>query len=170
MSAADIAADLDADIAASADVVAAVIRLDAALAAAQPGGEGTNNNTPPSQLASMIESLEEELDLKKHRKNVNKLGPGGATPLLVACLQGNVADVGALLRFGADPTVEGEVWNIFEDGIETNKLKQTPLGLAARDGHGAIVELLLEREEVAVNEGTTDRGAIPLFGACSSTL
>ena len=147
MSAEDIAADLDADATTSADVVAAAHRLETALVATQPAGEG-KNNTPTPQLASMIESLEEELDLKKHRKDVNKPGPGGATPLLVACLQGNVADVGALLRFGADPTVEGEVWNIPEDGIETKKSKKTPLALAARDGHGAIVELLLAHEAI----------------------
>ena len=49
MSAEDIAADLVNDVAACTDVVAAAHRLDSALAAAQPAGEG-KNNTPPLNL------------------------------------------------------------------------------------------------------------------------
>ena len=47
----------------------------------------------------------------KHAKYLNTPGPGGATPLLVACLQGDAALTEALLEAGADPAGEGMVWD-----------------------------------------------------------
>ena len=95
MSAEDIAADHIVDAAACAGVVAAAHRLDAALAL-QKGNNDDGNEI--NHLAMLIESLEEELDLKNHRKDANKPGPGGATPLLVACVQGSAADARVLLQ------------------------------------------------------------------------
>lgn len=43
--------------------------------------------------------------------DVDDIGPGGATPLLLACIRGDRADVEALLAVGANPTAEGDVWD-----------------------------------------------------------
>ena len=81
-----VAVDLAADVAACAELMAAVTER-----AANP---------------ALIEGNKTEFSFK-----CNKPGPGGATPLLVACLQGDAAAAAALLAVGADPTVEGDVWD-----------------------------------------------------------
>lgn len=46
----------------------------------------------------------------RHRPLSTHLARVGMTALLVARLQGTAADAEFLLGFGADPTVEGDVW------------------------------------------------------------
>ena len=95
---------------------------------------------------------------------LNAHGPSGMTALLVACLQGSVADVELLLAFGADPKSEGDVWDMFA----REKEKAFPLYAAAREGegHAAIVEVLLACDGVDINQGATDSGKTALYVAC----
>eukprot|EP00729_Bicosta_minor_P010823 gene10823-29435_t len=105
------AADLAADAAACADIVAASISQQEAIAALH--AHVANDPTLRAHLECIIEG---------RAKNLNKPGPRGATPLLVACLQGNAAVAAALLQAGADPTLEGD----------TTEEQHTPEQLAAR--------------------------------------
>ena len=104
MPSATVAADLAADAAARADVVAASLARQAAALRAYHADDPT--------LLAHVESFAGGME--KHAKNLNKPGPGGATPLLVACVQGNAAVAEALLEAGADPAAEGDVWDLGE--------------------------------------------------------
>ena len=158
MASATIAADLAADAAACADVVAASVARQAAAAALR-----AHLADDPTLLAH-VECLAGGME--KHAQNLNTPGPGGATPLLVACLQGDAAVAEALVEAGADPTAEGEAWDLEteqEDEENAAKWKYFPLSLAAREGHIAIAELLLARKGVNVNQAGSDVGATALF-------
>ena len=97
------AANLAADAAACADVVAASVARQAAAAALR-----AHHADDPTLLAH-VECLARGME--KHAEKLNTPGPGGATPLLVACLQGGAAAAEALLEAGADPAAEGDVWD-----------------------------------------------------------
>lgn len=63
-------------------------------------------------------------------KDVNQVGHNGDRPIHVACIQGNLEDVVALLEAGAEVNAAGD-------------LGYTPLHHAAGDGHLDIVNALL---------------------------
>ena len=104
--------------------------------------------------------------------DLNAVGPESElTPLLTACLKGDAADVQLLLAFGADPAIEGDVYDTttaperVKDGDE-NRCKEFPLSIAARDGREAIASMLLAHEGVDANQVTTDSGATALNMCC----
>ena len=66
--------------------------------------------------------------IEKHKGAADAVGPGGFTPLLVACMQGDADDVAALLALGANPASEGDVSSI---SAPDTKYKCTPLVLTA---------------------------------------
>ena len=65
----------------------------------------------------------------------------GFTPLVAACLKGDLSEVGLLLSFSADPAAECDVVDT-KNGLGAI-LKEFPLSIAAREGHEAIVKMLL---------------------------
>lgn len=79
-------------------------------------------------------------------------GPGGLSPLALACMQGNVKDAGLLLKCGADPAVECDLWDLPFSNEETTKWKAFPLLIASRqkenEGGAAILQLLLAQSSV----------------------
>lgn len=101
-------------------------------------------------------------------RSVDAAGPNGLTPLLVACLKGNVADVDALLAYGADPRVEGLVWDSTQIPHTTESCKEFPLSIAAREGHTKIAELLLAHTLSDVNQASSDTGTTALYVAGSA--
>lgn len=60
-----------------------------------------------------VQCLEEGLKQKSKKDNdLNAVGPGsGLKPLLTACLKGDAAEMELLLTFGADPAIEGDVYD-----------------------------------------------------------
>ena len=105
------------------------------------------------------------------RSNVNAVGPGGSTPLLLAARLQNFDDVEALLGFDADPTVEGQVLGISpppRGGLpERDRYYETPLSVAVWKGDAAITGLLLAHRGVCVNQASSDIGTTALFTACN---
>eukprot|EP00729_Bicosta_minor_P007476 gene7475-biopygen12020 len=104
---------------------------------------------------------------------VNAPGPGGLTPLAVACVQGDVAGADCLLRFGADPAAECDLWDLPREDVareDVKKWKAFPLYIAARqteaEGCATIVQRLLACDGVGVNQATSDSGATALYIAC----
>ena len=157
----DITGDLAVDAAACGDLLAALRKRDGALAALR-----TLLADDESSLCH-VETLGEGL-IEYILKDVNKQGPRGATPLLVACLQGNVQDVEMLLRVGAEPTMEGDLWDTTCDEADSEQWKMFPLSLAARDGQVAIMKVLLQHNAVDVNQGASDSGCTALHLACGA--
>ena len=80
---------------------------------------------------------------------------GGSTPLYIACYQGHIEAVKALLAC---------------DEIDVNKARTddgpTPLYTACNQGHSGVVKALLACDEIDVNNARTDGGSTPLFTAC----
>ena len=105
------AADLAADVAAQADLMAALRKSKAALGAFPSIAERSGDTS----LLSHFQCLEQDV-VEATRAAVNTAGPGGMAALHVACLEGNAADVELLLGFGADPTAEGDVWDVPQVG------------------------------------------------------
>ena len=117
-----------------------------------------------AHLASDSEMVEHVATLiAKKNGGVNQSSLGRATPLLLAVLDGHVADVCALLAFGANPSQVGQVWDwLCQDADDQNerttecirkgKVLIAPLAVAAREGHVEIVKLLLARKDVDVNQ------------------
>ena len=103
---------------------------------------------------------------KEYTGAADAVGPGGCTPLLLACMQGSTDGVAAMLALDADPAIECNVSSI--SGPDT-KYKYTPLMLAARDGHMEIVKVLLAHERVDVNQTSSDAGSTALFYLCQTT-
>jgi ankyrin repeat protein len=99
----------------------------------------------------------------KVKCNVNAVGPSGSTPLMMACTQGGVDDVRALLAAGANPSLEGDEWLVADPSGE--KYREFPLSLAAVHNHVDILKLLLS-VGVDVNQRTTDTGSTPLHCGC----
>ena len=130
-----LAADRAADAAAHKDVVSAANEL------AARAGSGANSDW---------------------KAKVDAVGPGGHTPLLLACAQGTVDAVAALLTLGADPAAEGDVSSISDQG---SKYKCTPLILAARGGHVAIMKVLLAQKSMDANQSSSDTGTNALIVA-----
>ena len=156
---ADLAA---ADVAAHhAVTLAARERHEAVLALAMlsaKAGGATDKTCAQLEVEEKIAGLQE-----KYKGAVDAVGPGGLTPPLLACMQGKVDDVAALLALGADPTIEGNVPKI---SVPDKKYKLTPLMLAVRDGHVEIVRVLLAHERVDVNQARTRDGGTALLWAC----
>ena len=154
---ATVEADLAADVAAHrAVILAARIRQEAVLALATlsaKAGVATDDDTLAQQrkIAEMKE---------KYVGAANAVGPGGCTPLIIACMQGGMANVTALLALGADPATEGDVASI---SAPEKKYKCTPLMLAARDGHVEIAKVFLAHERVDVNQASSDEGRTALW-------
>jgi ankyrin repeat protein len=119
-------------------------------------------------LASSNPHLLQDLDVLVHsgtsgKCNVNTTGPGGSTPLIMACTQGDVDDVRMLLAAGADPTLEGGEWQPADPA--EGRCREFPLSIAASYNHTAIMELLIADERVDVNQATTDTGGTALHCA-----
>ena len=76
-----------------------------------------HHTTNPTMLAH-VQCLEEGLKQKNTKENdLNAVGPeSGLTPLLAACLKGDAAGMGLLLAFGADPAIEGDVYDTTNPG------------------------------------------------------
>lgn len=102
------------------------------------------------------------------RSNLNELNAvciaSGFTPLVAACLKGDLSEVGLLLSFSADPAAECDVVDT-KNGLGAI-LKEFPLSIAAREGHEAIVKMLLTHEGVDLNQVTSDTGSSALYTAC----
>ncbi|NNE91702.1 MAG: hypothetical protein HKN23_08645 [Verrucomicrobiales bacterium] len=75
-----------------------------------------------------------------------------ATPLSLACTNGNAVTAGLLIEAGADPNRE-------------NRGAETPLMIAARTGKPDLVKLLLDRE--ARIDATNDKGQTSLMWAAA---
>jgi len=105
------AAHLAADVAAHHGVILAArerheaVRTLATLSA--KAEEATDKTCAQLKLEEKIAGLQE-----KYKGAADAVGPGGFTPLLLACLQGEADDVAALLTLGADPAIEGDVSSI----------------------------------------------------------
>ena len=95
-------ADL-ADVAAHAEIIAgAKERLDTADRLAALRKALTVTAAEEEAMEKKIERLR-----GKHCDSVDVVGPGGCTPLMLSCLQGNAVGTKALLELGATPTSEG---------------------------------------------------------------
>ena len=79
-------------------------------------------------------------------------GPGGSTPLIMACTQGILADVKLWLDYGANPALEGKQF-AKQDG--RGDWQVLPLIEAADHGHSEVVKLLLSLGGVDVNDAIT---------------
>ena len=105
------AADVAADVAAHrAVVLAARERHEAVHALAMLSAkaeEATGKSCAQVELEEKIAGLK-----GKFKGAADAVGPGGLTPLLLACMQGKADDVAALLALGADPAIEGDVSSI----------------------------------------------------------
>ena len=125
-----------------------------------------HHTTDPTMLAH-VQCLEEGLKQKNTKDNdLNAVGPeSGLTPLLAACLKGDATEMQLLLAFGADPAIEADVYDTMSSGGD-KKYKEFPLSVAARDGHEAIVKMLLARNDVDANQATTDTGDTALHMCC----
>ena len=153
-----VAPDLAVDIAAHAAVFAVVddwreLRGGAVNPTAAEEGVGEKNEDDDA-----AERLKE-----KCIPIINAVGPAGATPLIVACLQDDRARAEALLALGADPAAEGDLRTISDP---TKKYKLFPLAVAARGGFIAIVKLLLTHAQLSVNQASTDGGRTALLVGC----
>ena len=69
--------------------------------------EATGKTCAQLKLEEKIAGLQE-----KYKGAADAVGPGGFTPLLLACVQGEADDVTALLALGSDPAIEGDVSSI----------------------------------------------------------
>ena len=153
------AADLAADVAAHhAVILAARERHEAVHALAMLSAkaeEATDKTCAQLELEEKIAGLQE-----KYKGAADAVGPGGLTPLILVCIQGEADDVAALLTLGADPAIEGDVSTI---SVPDRKYKCTPLMLTARDGHVVIVRVLLAHERVSARGRD---GGRPPGGVC----
>jgi ankyrin repeat protein len=89
--------------------------------------------------------------LLKANANVNYMNKHGHSLLFEATLEGNKDMVDRLVDAGADPNVA------------TTESGYVPLGLAARNGHVAIVQTLLRAKAININHQTKNGGLTPLF-------
>ena len=158
------AADLAIAAAEHAALLGNLHRMQAALDALR-----AHHATDPT-MSAHVQCLEDGLKQKSAKDNdLNAVGPeSGLTPLLAACLKGDAAGVGLLLSFGADPAIEGDVYDTTTtpEGGDENKCREFPLSVAVRDGHEAIVKMLLQRKDVDVNQSTSDFGSTALYMCC----
>ena len=135
--------------------VAALVALSAA-ADSPPDTVNVNQETMRASLEERIMALEET-----YQPSVDAVGPGGYTPLLVACKLGSADYVEALLGLGANPAVEGVVSNV-ENPDEHHKC--TPLLLATVEGRTEIMKVLLSHYGIDVNQSAADNnGATALL-------
>ena len=157
------AAHLAADVAAHhAVILAARERHEAVRALAilsAKAEEATGKTRAQLKLEEKIAGLKE-----KYKGAADAVGPGGFTPLLLACVQGKADAVTALLALGADPAIEGDV--SMSISFPDMTYKCTALMLAARDGHVGIVRVLLAHELVDANQASSDGGKTALWLAC----
>eukprot|EP00729_Bicosta_minor_P026974 gene26974-12671_t len=129
------------DVAAQVELMAALRKSKAALDAFRALAESSGDTS----LLSHFRCLEQDV-MEAKRTAADTPGPGGMAALLLACLQGNAADVEFLLGFGADPTAEGCI------SKNRDKWKVFPLYIAARCGGG-------EKEEEEEEEEMEDAHA-----------
>ena len=94
-------------------------------------------------------------------------GPGGSTPLIMACTQGILADVKLWLDYGANPALEGKQFAKEDGGDDYQVL---PLTEAAEHGHSEVVTLLLSLDGIDVNDATSDIGFTALYCACEECV
>ena len=129
--------------------------------------QGCGINAPAAAQGARENNDDDNVTMEKLKEKcipiINAVGPAGATPLLVACLQGARASAEALLALGADPAVEGDVRILSHP---TEKYKLFPLAVAARGGFIEIVKLLLRHEGLSANQASTDGGRTALFVGC----
>ena len=76
-------------------------------------------------------------------------GPGGSTPLIMACTQGILADVKLWLDYGANPALEGKQF-AKQDGRRDYQV--LPLTEAAEHGHSEVVKLLLSLMQQPISD------------------
>ena len=89
--------------------------------------------------------------LKQPGIDINQAKNDGGTPLYIACQNGHVEVVNALLRFRS---AEGQS----RDGIDVNqatKIGRTPLFIACQKGHWDVVQMLIHAG-ANLNQGTKD--------------
>lgn len=115
--------------------------------------------------ATMLQHLEVCLEDGSNYKVNVACSQSGFTPIFAACLQGDPTAVKMLLAFGADVVAECGVVDT-HGGDNEDKCKEFPLSVAAREGHRAVVEMLLAHKGVDPNQGTSDTGSTSLFVAC----
>ena len=112
-------ADL-ADVAAHAEIIAgAKERLDTADRLAALRKALTVTAAEEEAMEKKIERLR-----GKHCDSVDVVGPGGCTPLMLSCLQGNAVGTKALLELGATPTSEGVC---FSGGVNSREKRRCML-------------------------------------------
>mmetsp|Transcript_26801 Transcript_26801/g.77450 ORF Transcript_26801/g.77450 Transcript_26801/m.77450 type:complete len:189 (+) Transcript_26801:94-660(+) len=126
---------------ASSSAVALVLALAIATLAGAANIHAAVRSDLPEEIAAALKAGED----------INKIGPGGQTPLMHAVLGGNLESVKFLLGLGADTTI-GE-----KDGY-------TPLHGAGFQGRHEIAKVLL-KHGLDPNERHSD-GFTPMHRAC----
>ncbi|KAI8711857.1 hypothetical protein NCS52_01450300 [Fusarium sp. LHS14.1] len=134
--------------------LAAHFQLEESMRALIVAGCNINAATPKrwTLLLSFVERGQEaavRLLLKSGADISPRATQGNITlrePLAIAAEQGNRAMVRLLLDYGADPNAE------VQGGQETRKERTVPLVNAVKNGHIEIVEMLLERKGIRINE------------------
>ena len=101
------AADLAADTAAHAGLMSTLRRRQEAIAASSRHSLAGNSKKQPTITV-------EELTANDAAA-INAAGPKGLSPLVVACLHGSVEDVDLLLKCGADPAAECDVFDTTDE-------------------------------------------------------
>eukprot|EP00729_Bicosta_minor_P016749 gene16749-22269_t len=106
-----VAADLAADIAAHAGLMNE-LRRQQQVAASQPTQlnyhAGAGSSIQPTHITK------EEVTAN-NLASIDVPGPGGLSPLALACIQGNMEDVDLLLKCGADPAAECDVFDTTDE-------------------------------------------------------
>lgn len=151
--------NLAADTAAHAGLMAKLRRRQEAIAASSRHSLAGNSKNQPTITV-------EELTANDAAA-INAAGPEGLSPLVVACLHGSVEDVDLLLTCGADPAAECDVFDTTDENEDGDKCKEFLLSIAAREGHEAIVEVLLAHGSVDLNQASSDFGETALYVSCN---
>lgn len=77
-----------------------------------------------SSLFAQLRSNALLVDPTPRNADLNAAQHFGVTPLILSVILGHVSDVELLLAAGADPTVEGEVWDTVGNDPDVTKCKR----------------------------------------------